>query len=112
MMNTIATFNGTGSTDNNGIASYQWTSETAQTGTGATPTHTYSSVGTYTVSLMVKDAAGNSALSSATVTIEVVIPEFSSALVFTAILILLSALVVAFRRKSSSKLRVSDWALQ
>jgi hypothetical protein len=53
--------------------------------------------------LTVKDAAGNSASSSATAAINVVIPEFSSALAFTAIMTLLSALAVAFRRKKVAK---------
>lgn len=96
---TSVTFNGTGSTDNSAVVSYLWDFGDGTTGTGITPSHTYANLGTYTVRLMVRDAAGNSAASSATVTIEVVIPEFSSALVFMAILILLSALAVLFRRK-------------
>jgi len=92
-------FNGSGSTDNTGIASYLWNFGDGTTGTGITPTHTYSSVGTFTVTLMVKDVAGNSAASSSAMTVEVVIPEFPSAPVLMAIMVLLSSLAVAFRRK-------------
>ena len=94
------------------VAAYLWDFGDGTNGTGIAPSHVYSVVGNYAVRLTVKDAAGNSASSSATATINVVIPEFSSALMFTAILILLSALAVTFRRKSPSKLRVSDWELQ
>jgi hypothetical protein len=67
------TFNGGGSSDNNGIASYLWNFGDGNTGTGVAPTHTYSSYGNYTVTLRVIDVAGN----SATVNVEVFIPEFS-----------------------------------
>ncbi len=98
-VNAIVTFNGGGSSDNTGIASYLWDFGDGTTGTGVTPTHTYTNVGTYTVKLTVVDLAGNRATSSATVNITVLIPEFSSALVLTAFMTLLSSLAVAFRRK-------------
>jgi PKD repeat protein len=85
-------FNGSGSTDNNGIASYLWNFGDGATGTGVTPTHTYTSVGTFTVSLMVTDVAGNSAASSSTVTVQVVIPEFPLAAALLLFVMLTSAL--------------------
>ena len=53
------TFDGGGSTDNVGIVSYEWDFGDGTTGTGATTSHTYTNPGTYTVTLTVKDAAGN-----------------------------------------------------
>jgi len=83
----IVQFDGSGSYDNIGIASYSWDFGDGSTGTGALPTHTYLSAGSYTVSLMVKDVAGNSAASSSTVKVEVVIPEFSSTLLLLFIIL-------------------------
>jgi PKD repeat protein len=96
-------FNGGNSTDNNAVVAYVWDFGDGANGTGIAPSHVYSAAGNYTVRLTVRDAAGNSASSSATAAINVVIPEFSSALAFTAIMTLLSALAVAFRRKKVAK---------
>ena len=95
------TFSGAGSTDNNGILSYVWNFGDGNIGTGVAPTHIYSSVGTYTVSLMVKDIAGNSAASSSTVSVQVVIPEFPS-LLFPSLLFVAVTLGVAFFKKKVS----------
>jgi PKD domain len=95
------TFNGGGSSDNIGVASYLWSFGDGTTGTGVTTNHTYSSVGTYTVSLMVKDLAGNSAASSSSVTVEVAIPELPS----TAILLLLLTFASVLACRSRVKLR-------
>lgn len=52
-------FDGSSSTDVEGpIADYRWTFGDGQTGSGVTPTHTYASAGTYTVTLTVRDAGG------------------------------------------------------
>ncbi len=69
-------FNGNGSTDNSGITSYLWNFGDGATGSGVAPTHSYTSTGNYSVTLMVQDVAGNSAASVSTVKVEVVIPEF------------------------------------
>ena len=53
------TFNGSGSSDIDGtISTYAWTFGDGVTGTGATPSHTYSTGGTYGVTLTVTDNAG------------------------------------------------------
>ena len=96
----VVTFNGGASADNTGIASYLWNFGDGTTGTGAMPTHAYSSEGTFTVTLMVKDLAGNSAASSATVTVEVIIPEFPPALMLAALMIATLAISLAFKRKT------------
>jgi subtilisin family serine protease len=49
------TFNGSGSTDDKGIASHSWNFGDGSSGSGASVTKTYSSRGTYTVTLMVRD---------------------------------------------------------
>ena len=53
-----ATFDGTVSTDDKGIASYTWNFGDGTTGTGSKVTHRYRSSGTYQVTLTVKDSAG------------------------------------------------------
>lgn len=58
-LNVAVAFNGTASSDPDGtIASYAWNFGDSSTGTGATPSHTYTGVGTYTVSLTVTDNGG------------------------------------------------------
>jgi len=60
-------FNGGGSFDPDGtISSYSWTFGDGGTGTGVSPTHNYTSAGTYTVTLAVTDNLG--AQTSATTT--------------------------------------------
>ncbi len=97
------TFNGAGSTDNNGIASYLWNFGDGGTGSGVSPSHTYTSTGTFTVSLMVTDVAGNSAASSSTVSVEVVVPEFSSSLILILLMMTASALALLSKGKLAVK---------
>lgn len=49
---------GTGSTDDGGVASYAWNFGDGETGSGPSTAHTYATPGTYTVTLTVTDAAG------------------------------------------------------
>jgi PKD repeat protein len=51
------------------IASYNWTFGDGATGTGVTPSHTYTVAGTYLVQLTVADDLGQSAISLSTLTI-------------------------------------------
>lgn len=60
---------GTGSTDNLGIASYAWDFGDGSGGTGATASHAYPAAGDYTASLTVWDYSGNSATATTTVTV-------------------------------------------
>lgn len=57
------TFDGSGSHDENGISSYTWsfTDLTQQTLNGTSPSYTFTTPGTYSVTLAVEDTAGNSA---------------------------------------------------
>ena len=59
--NLTVAFDGTASSDPEGpVASYAWDFGDGTTGTGATPSHTYATANTYTVSLTVKDGVGAS----------------------------------------------------
>jgi hypothetical protein len=68
---TALTFNGSGSVakDYNSITSYSWAFGDARTGSGVSATHTYSSAGTYVVTLTVTDSWGATSQGSCTVTI-------------------------------------------
>jgi PKD repeat protein len=62
-------FDASASSDNVGIVNYEWTFGDGNSGMGKTFTHTYSSAGTYEVTLTVKDAAGNSNTASINVNV-------------------------------------------
>jgi serine protease len=63
------TFDGSGSTDNNGISRYAWNFGDSQTGSGANVAHTYASGGTFTVVLTVTDTANQTDSESRSVTV-------------------------------------------
>ncbi|MUV90614.1 PKD domain-containing protein, partial [Halapricum sp. CBA1109] len=63
-------FDASDSDDDTGVASYQWSFGDGGAGFGATPSHTYDSAGTYTATVTVGDAAGNTDTASLTVTVE------------------------------------------
>lgn len=62
-------FDSGSSTDDIGIVSYEWAFGDGITGTGEAIAHTYANPGTYTVTLTVEDAAGNTATDTMTVTV-------------------------------------------
>jgi hypothetical protein len=96
---TAFAFNGSGSTDNIGIASYIWDFGDGTTGMGTSPTHKYANTGTYVTTLTVVDLAGNRDASSSTVTVKVTVPEFPSGLLIVLIVVSLSASTLFFRKK-------------
>ncbi|WP_283401380.1 PKD domain-containing protein [Halobellus salinus] len=63
-------FDGSASSDNEGIDSYEWDFGDGTTSSGAQTTHTYTDNGTYTVELTVTDDAGNDGTDSVTVTVQ------------------------------------------
>ncbi|MFD1686725.1 malectin domain-containing carbohydrate-binding protein [Halobellus litoreus] len=63
-------FDASGSTDSDGsIASYEWNFGDGTTASGASPSHTYESAGTYTVTLTVTDDDGATATATQQVTV-------------------------------------------
>ncbi len=62
-------FDGRGSTDDNGIACYTFDFGDGTGASGATPSHTYATGGTYAVELTVTDNAGNTDTTSQLVTV-------------------------------------------
>jgi PKD repeat protein len=63
-------FSGAASTDPDGDAlTYEWTFGDGGADTGVSPTHTYQSAGTYTVTLRVRDVFGATATASTTAAI-------------------------------------------
>jgi PKD repeat protein len=68
--NLTAAFNGSGSTDADGtIASYAWNFGDSTTGSGVSPSHTYTAAGTYTVTLTVTDNETATGTTTGTVTV-------------------------------------------
>jgi PKD repeat protein len=66
---TSVTFDASGSSDNVGIVSYEWDFGDGTIGTEKKPSHTFTAIGDYTVTLTVKDAAGNIGTDTVTVTV-------------------------------------------
>lgn len=62
-------FDASASTDNIGIVSYTWDFGDGETATGITASHAYDEQGNYTVTLVVRDEAGNSDSDILTVTV-------------------------------------------
>jgi len=69
VVNQTVTLDGSGSTDNIGVTSYQWDFGDGTTGNGTTVSHAYSAAGNYTVTLQVSDAAGLTATDTAQITV-------------------------------------------
>ncbi|WP_139326656.1 PKD domain-containing protein [Natrinema saccharevitans] len=76
---TALSFDGSESTDNGAIDSYEWEFGDGKTATGATPSHTYADPRTYTVDLTVTDTAGNEDTDTVEVTVRDVTPPTADA---------------------------------
>jgi len=69
-VNTSVTFDGTGSTDPDGtVVAWAWTFGDGTTGTGSVVTHSYSTTGTFNVTLTVTDNSGNTGVATTQITI-------------------------------------------
>jgi hypothetical protein len=68
-VNTTVLFDGTNSTDDLGITSYEWDFGDGTTATGVKPTHAFTSPGNYTIELTVTDQSGNTDTDTTTVTV-------------------------------------------
>jgi len=71
-LSSTPSFDASGSTDNDAVASYAWDFDGDGTtdATGATPSHSFSSTGSYDVTLTVTDDAGNTGTDTVTVTVQ------------------------------------------
>ena len=89
-------FDASASTDNVEVTGYAWNFGDNSTATTPTATHVYARPGTYSASLIVTDAAGNSATSTFTVTVRTVSPKSNELLGMIQVLdILVAILAVA-----------------
>jgi parallel beta-helix repeat protein len=99
------TFDAGSSTDNVGIVSYEWDFGDETSGTGKTTTHEYTNAGTYTVTLTVKDAAGNEATDTMVVTVNPIVEGFPwwivAAVGIIAVAVVVAALILWRRRKKT-----------
>ena len=66
-------FDGTGSSDNGSIVSYDWDFGDGSTGTGMSPTHTYATAGLYTVTLTVTDNGPPTLTDTATTVVSIAV---------------------------------------
>ncbi|MEW6095212.1 MAG: PKD domain-containing protein, partial [bacterium] len=62
--NQMITFDASSSTDNIGVVNYTWGFGDGATATGRVTKHSYSAIGTYTITLIVEDEAGNNNLTT------------------------------------------------
>ncbi|MBO3832984.1 MAG: PQQ-binding-like beta-propeller repeat protein [Candidatus Brockarchaeota archaeon] len=95
------TFDATSSTDNLEISSYEWDFGDGERGSGAKVTHVYKKAGTYTVTLIVKDYAGNTGIHSVTVTVVEAFPTMLIAMAIALAVIVILAVILIIRRRSS-----------
>jgi hypothetical protein len=112
----IVTFDGSGSTDKAGIVNYTWTftyNGTVQTLYGVSPTFRFWTGGNYTVTLTVRDAAGNQAVRTIMVSVAATAPSIGSEggigdywwiiPIIVMVLILLGVIVFKMRGKKPEK---------
>jgi PKD repeat protein len=69
-------FDGTGSTDDEGVVAWAWTFGDGGTGTGASPTHAFGASGTYQATLTVTDDDGATGTVTHAVTVSAAAPAF------------------------------------
>jgi PKD repeat protein len=97
------TFDASNSTDAWGIISYDWNFGDGTNGTGKTVTHPYSASGTYLATLSVHDAAGNTAMSTVTVTVRAnMLPEFPQEFFAIPFMGLVTLVFLIVRKKASN----------
>jgi len=75
LVNDSVSFNGTGSTDDAGIVSYDWNFGDGSFGTRATTSHVYTTTGNYTATLTVTDVEGLTGTDTAVITVNDPAPE-------------------------------------
>ena len=75
VLGATVSFDGSGSSDDGTIVSYNWDFDDGTTGSGMTTTHTYSSAGIYTVILTVTDNGEATASNTTTITVKDVVTD-------------------------------------
>jgi hypothetical protein len=104
---TMVTFDASGSTDNTGIIDYLWNFGDGTSGTGVTTTHSYENSGNYTATLVVEDAAGNTATNHIAVTVQTqtlaTIPEFPSILGISILMLAMLLSVLWLKKAKNSR---------
>lgn len=100
-MGTHVTFDATGCSDNVGIISYEWDFGDGSTGTGIITTHAYTELGSYVVTLTLRDAAGNSNTDEMTVNVEeaTIPPTVGVFVLAVAVLVLIWVFVRALKKR-------------
>jgi len=105
-------FDGRTSTDNVGIDNYTWDFGDGTTAYGSTATHRFASAGVHTVTLTVRDAAGNQNADTLSVTIAPRQSEGSGVLVWAVIALIAVAVIIAtlllLRRRKSPPLETEE----
>jgi hypothetical protein len=88
------------------ISDYSWAFETGGTpGTGAAPTYTYANDGTYTVTLTMTDAYGNTGTATHSITVEKVeeagvdIMDYLWIIIIIVVVVIIAAIALAKRKK-------------
>jgi len=103
---TAVSFDAGGSTDNVGVVSYEWDFGDGSKGTGKTATHAYTGAGEYTVTLTVKDAAGNQATDTMKITVAGGTPTWVITAAGVAAIVVIAAIAGIYylrRRKPQAK---------
>jgi len=104
--NELVQFDGSSSSDNVGIISYEWDFGDNTNGQGKTVTHTYTKPGIYNVVLTVTDAAGLTSKDTLKVNVQETSTEtFPYWIPGAAIIIMVGALLFYRQKKSKSKIR-------
>jgi hypothetical protein len=110
---TMVTFDGSVSDDNIGVVGYYWTfmDETQKNLTGVSPSYTFSTPGTYTVTLLVKDAAGNSDTDTIEITVEKALAAFplEYIMIIAVVIAIIAGLLYYYFKKlrPNGKLRIT-----
>lgn len=107
---TTVTFNASASQDPDGtIVSYFWDFGDGSNGTGVTTTHAYTELGTYIVTLTVRDAAGNSDTDTMTVTVKEIaaegFPWWIAGIVGVIVTVGIAPVALTLRRRRAGKLQ-------
>ena len=103
--NDAVQFNGSRSSDNFGIVSYEWDFGDNTGGNGEMVTHTYTKPGTYTVTLTVKDDAGLTAKDSIRVIVQVSSGGFPYWTLGVALVAIIGVLLFYRQKRKKSKIR-------